>query len=43
MKEARAIEEILPKELDNLLCHFFIKVGFSRPEVYLETEIMHRC
>ena len=23
--EARAIEEIPPEELDNLLCHFFIK------------------
>ena len=26
VKETRAIEEIPPEELDNLLCHFFIKV-----------------
>ena len=40
MKESRAIAEIPAKELDNLLCHFFIKVSFSQLEVYLETEII---
>ena len=41
MKEARVIEGIPPEDPDNLLCHFFIKVTFSRLEVYLETEIIY--
>ena len=40
MKEARAVEEIPPEEVDNLLCHFSIKVSFSRLEVYLESVIV---